>query len=534
MSCTASGDIVVIGAGLVGALLGYILQKKGYSVTIFERYGDIRQIPSLGRSINLSITSRGLRACDSIGGGLKEEILSLAVPVVGRVLHQQDGSVQFQRYGKDDSECNYSISRYELNKFLIAKAEAAGTKFYFGHSLDAKETSFDDNSVNGGGAVGSTLVFDVTVDGVTSKRYVNCACPVLACDGGGSRARFAMKEQGFTQYTETLLGSDTNEVHGYKEMLFPIDSGLRQDGLHIWPRNSHMLMALANLDGSMTGTLYMNTNAGSLSFDAIKDKESAQKFFETYYADALPLIGGAERAVDQMLKNPNGLLGTVRADTWAHRGRVLLLGDAAHAIVPFFGQGMNCGFEDIFHMTRIIDAHACKGGSIGTVASSLAEASVPAQMDAADANMWETVFEEYFKERKTNTDAIADLALENFEEMRDRVSDRKFLLQKKVENRIENAIPEKFRSGYAMVCYGGIGNVSYRNAHTLSRVQNEILRELIAEAGAQLDAITDDSWPSVLDTLAESISMDAAEKLVDARVVPLQRELGVDLSTVSH
>jgi kynurenine 3-monooxygenase len=229
------GDVVLIGAGLVGSLLAYIFQEKGYSVSIFERFGDIRHIPSLGRSINLVITSRGLRACDAIGGGLREELLSLAVAVVGRVIHQQDGSVQFQRYGKDDTECNYSISRcyltrliflkpiiidklllsrvpicrYELNKFLIGKAEEAGAKFYFGHSLVSTETDFGDNDVNKGGDVGSTLAFEVTeVDGTKTNRYVHCACPVFACDGGGSRARYALREKGLTEFTETLLNSD--------------------------------------------------------------------------------------------------------------------------------------------------------------------------------------------------------------------------------------------------------------------------------------------------------------------------------------
>lgn len=504
-------------------------------MTIFERYGDIRQIPSLGRSINLVITSRGLRACDAIGGGLREEILSLAVPVTGRVIHQQDGSVQFQRYGKDDTECNYSISRYELNKFLIGKAEHAGAKFHFGHGLDSKETNFGDSDVNGGGDVGCTLAFDVTeADDTKTKRYVHCACPVFACDGGGSRARYAMRELGITEFTETLLGAETGSTHSYKEILFPVDSGLKMEGLHIWPRNSHMLMALANLDGSMTGTLYMDTTGSSTSFDAVKDQESAQKFFETYYAEALPMIGGADRAIEQMLKNPHGLLGTVRTTNWVVKGRVVLVGDAAHAIVPFFGQGMNCGFEDVFHITRIIAEHNCRGGSLGTAAPSLPDAASPSPIAPSDAAAWAAAFSEYFTGRKTDADAIADLALENFEEMRDRVSDRKFLLQKKVENRIENALGGKFRSGYAMVCYGGAGNVSYRNAFILSRVQNEILHELIADGCAKLDAITDDSWPAVLDALAEAVSLDEAEKMIDERLVPLQRKLGVDITTVSH
>jgi kynurenine 3-monooxygenase len=218
------GDIVVIGAGLVGSLLAYLLQKKGFNVTVFERYQDIRQIPSLGRSINLSITKRGLRAVDLIGEGLREELLSLAVKVTGRILHQADGSVQFQRYGKDDTECNYSISRFsfpigpihpfinpsrfELNKFLIQKAESSGAKIFFGYEINSDNTIFADSANNNGGDVGSILQFTVTSNGEKFTRVINCRCPVVACDGGGSRARYAMRKDGLTEFTEKLLGTE--------------------------------------------------------------------------------------------------------------------------------------------------------------------------------------------------------------------------------------------------------------------------------------------------------------------------------------
>jgi kynurenine 3-monooxygenase len=202
------GEIVIIGAGLVGSLLAYLLQQRGYSVTMYERYQDIRQIPSLGRSINLVITRRGLRAVDSIGGGLREELLSLAVRVTGRTIHQMDGSVQFQRYGKDDHECNYSISRYELNKFLIQKSESAGAKIYFGHELDADSTHFAGEGSGTEGDVGSVLRFKINNNGVTSTKEVRCFCPVIACDGGGSRARYAMRKDGLLEFTESLLGTE--------------------------------------------------------------------------------------------------------------------------------------------------------------------------------------------------------------------------------------------------------------------------------------------------------------------------------------
>lgn len=538
MSSFNSNEIVIIGAGLVGSLLAYLLQKRGFQVFIFERYQDIRTIPSLGRSINLVITRRGLRAVDSIGDGLREELLSLAVKVIGRMIHQSDGSIQFQRYGKDDNECNYSISRYELNKFLIQKSETAGAKIFFGHELDTNGTTF----IEEGGDVGATLKFKVTNNGVTSEKIVRCECPVIACDGGGSRARYAMRKDGLLEFSESLLGTETGGApHSYKEILFPADSGLIQHGLHIWPRRNHMLMALANLDGSMTGTLYMDKD-GEESFATINDDETATKFFEKYYPEVISLVGGIEKARLQMLNNPSGLLGTVRTTKWNYKGRVVLLGDAAHAIVPFFGQGMNCGFEDVLQLLTVIEKYRCKGGSIGSIKTitngqeTVEFEGLSIEMPAEEAISWANAFEEFHNSRKCNGDAIADLAVENFHEMRDRVADRTFLLQKRVENRIENAMSHKFRSGYAMVCYGGsgVGEVTYQKALELSRVQNEILGSLIKDLAAELEALPSDSnWSSFLDDYASRVSLEEAERLIDEKVVPLHIQYGIDLSTVA-
>lgn len=296
---------------------------------------------------------------------------------------------------------------------------------YFGHALDSANCEFNDNDVNNGGDVGSVLAFDVTSsDGLETKSraFVKCACPILACDGGGSRVRAAMKEQGYTDSSEKLLGAEKGHVHAYKEILFPVGSGLIPEGLHIWPRRNHMLMALANLDGSMTGTLYADTDGSDTSFAELQSPEKVQAFFEKYYADALPMIGGAERAIDQMLTNPNGLLGTVRTVTWNVKGRVLLLGDAAHAIVPFFGQGMNCGFEDVYEIYRLLAANAqlCTGGRLGNMASTREEALcsvVGAGPSAEQGATWAKIFNEFFISRKPNADAIANMALENFDEV---------------------------------------------------------------------------------------------------------------------
>lgn len=249
-------------------------------------------------------------------------------------------------------------------------------------------------------------------------------------------------------------------------MLFPKDSGLESRGLHIWPRRKHMLMTLANQDGSMTGTFYMDSKGGEETFEALEDMDYATSFFEKFYPDAAPMVGGVNKMVEQMHKNPEGLLGTVRTTKWNHRGRVLLIGDAAHAICPFFGQGMNCGFEDVNELVKAIDKYNCRGGTVV-----VGDESVPAQVGEAEAAQWCRTFEEFGISRKPNGDAIADLALANFVEMQDKTADRSFLLMKRVENRIENAFTHKFRSGYAMVCYGGAGNVTYRNAQLLNNLQ---------------------------------------------------------------
>ncbi|KAH8056265.1 FAD binding protein [Aureococcus anophagefferens] len=442
-------SITIVGAGLVGSLLAVVLRSKGYDVRIFERYGDIRAIPSVGRSINLVATVRGLRALRALPPDVCERLLQLGTKVTGRVIHTTDGEALFQRYGKDDSEFNYSISRYELNKFLLSEAERAGAEIRFGHRLVGVDPE------------GVTLTFDKG-DGAFD---VTCLGPVLACDGGGSGVRKALGDVA----TEALLDS------GYKEMLFPKGTSLETHGLHIWPRGTHFLMALANLDGSFTGTIYMVNEGDGATFASLENGgvEAAEKFLEEAYGDALAHLGGAKRAAEQLVKNPRGILGTVRTKTWAFGGKLALVGDAAHAIVPFFGQGMNCGFEDV----------------------------------------------------DRNANAIADMALENYVEMMDRTGDPDFRKAKAVENALENsALGSRFRSRYAMVCYGGgrqPGGVQYDDALQLGKVQWDIVCELAAGLDDPENA-------------AEHLDEAKAAALLDSKLAPLQAELGVDLSTISH
>ena len=392
---TGSEELTIVGAGLVGSLLATILQTKGYRVTVYERWGDIRNVPPAGRSINLVGTARGLRALRHLPPKVKEELLQLGTRVTGRIIHTDDGERIFQRYGKDDSEFNYSLSRYELNKFLINKAEEAGVRFHFGARVVGCDVS------------GEHAVLK-TVDEAGAEKLVPCAGPVIASDGGGSGVRYSLRDQKLCEFTEDMLGS------GYKEMTFPKEPAAAGEmalhGLHIWPRGKHMLMGLANLDGSFTGTIYLDTKGGDDSFEAIEagGEAAAAAFLTQHYATALPLLGGVDAAAAQLVKNARGILGTVRTSSWAVGGKVCLLGDAAHAIVPFFGQGMNAGFEDARDLTNLLLRHAPPGG----------------------AKDYAAAFAEFGAARRVNTDAIADMALENYVEMRASTADPTFRLKK--------------------------------------------------------------------------------------------------------
>lgn len=512
------GHIIIVGAGLVGSLCAVVLLKKGFKVHVFERYPDIRSIPSEGRSINLSVTSRGLRAVKALGGSLYDDIVNtLATKVKGRIIHMPDGKVVFQRYGKDDSEHNYSISRIDLNKFLINAAAEAGAEYYFNHGLS-------ESSEFKGEGVGCCLHFRVgSFENPSEQKLIRVRtnCPVIACDGAGSRMRYALRRAGLTEFTEDLL------TRGYKEVLFPKpeaegfgatgkDGGEACDGrfgLHIWPRGDHMLMALANRDGSFTGTIYMDNKGSDTSFEAFSNtpegRERCTAFCEKYYSEAIPLVGGIESLVSQIVRNPTGILGTVRTSRWAYEGKVLLIGDSCHAMVPFFGQGCNCGFEDTLWLSRLLSRYCCDENGI-------------CSLEKCTADNFAACFAAVEAERKPSAEAICDMAIENFVEMRDKTGDVRFQLMKKVENRLENVFPQKFRSRYAMVCYGGEGNVSYANAKALGIVQAKLLEQLCSKLSVTL---TEEDQASKVD-LAE------AERLIDEILGPKLKELDIDLTTV--
>ncbi|MCB0341584.1 MAG: FAD-dependent monooxygenase [Pseudobdellovibrionaceae bacterium] len=428
--------IAIVGAGLVGSLLAVYMRKRGHSVKVFERRPDLRKnILDGGRSINLVVTSRGIHALEKVG--LWDKVKEQTVSVRGRMMHDLKGETTYQPYGRNDSECNYSISRTHLNQMLLHEAEIEGAQLHF--ECPILEMDIEN----------STLRFESG-----SEKFDH----IFGTDGAGSVVRkqmmSALQKRGVEQVnTLEPLGA------GYKELTLPAagagEYALDKNALHIWPRGHHMLMGLANLDGSFTMTLYL-PEAGRDSFEEVKTADQAFQFFKEQYPDAVPLM---PNLATEYSENPQGFLGTVRCAPWVFKDKVALLGDAAHAVVPFFGQGMNCGFEDITYLMTALDEFS---------------------------EDWEKAFLTYFERQKPNADAIADMAIENFIEMRDRVADDKFLLRKKVERRLEQELPELYRTRYAMVTYT---LVPYAEAKSKGIEQNKILDQLCANINdpSQLD-----------------------------------------------
>lgn len=394
----------IVGAGLVGSLWAVLLRQRGVDVEVYEKRPDPRKEDAAGgRSINLVITSRGLLGLEK--AGLLHRVNDLAVPVYGRMIHSKAGEQVYQAYGQHN-ECNLSISRAALNRFLLDEAARAGARIYFQHELEgidphARELSFKTHA--GARRISYELLFGT--------------------DGAGSRARKALVKALPRDFSESVEWLDAD----YKELTMPAGAdgrpALRPDALHIWPRGAHMLMALANRDGGFTMTMYLPKAGRVPSFETVGTRADVVKLFENDFADAIPLMPGY---ADEFMAHPEGGLGTVRAPKWVYKDSIALMGDAAHAIVPFFGQGMNAGFEDC---TVLLDAWE------------------RAKWD------WGRALSEYERIQKPNADAIADMALENWIEMRDRVGDAAFLARKKVEGALERKFPGRFKSRYGLITY---------------------------------------------------------------------------------
>ncbi len=451
---TKDREITLIGAGLVGGLLATLLAQRGFKVAVFERRADPRRAGyEGGRSINLALAERGRHALRV--AGLQSVIDPITVMMRGRMVHPVEGKcLPLQRYGRDDSEVIWSVSRGALNIAVIDAAEKAGAIIHFDQRLDRVDWD--------------QMRLHVTDDQTGESREVQATC-LIGSDGAGSALRRAMSE--FADLGEGFEPLD----HGYKELEipaladFPVGSlpaglqaaaargeryAMEPNALHIWPRGNYMCIALPNSEGSFTVTLFL-PNEGDPSFATITSRDDAMTFFRRDFGDAVPLIPDL---ADDFASNPVGMLGTLYLDRWNIDGRALLVGDASHAIVPFHGQGMNSGFEDAVELADLL---------------------------AASPDDIAGVFDEFSRRRKPNADAIAEMALDNYVEMRDRVDDPDFLLMRELDRALSDAVPTHWMTHYAMVTFS---RMPYSVALERTRMGEALLRELTA-GKASLDEV---------------------------------------------
>src|SRR5690348_2866298 len=429
MSSTSSGPtITILGAGLVGSLLAALLAQRGFRVEVFERRPDPRVHGFLGgRSINLALAERGLHALKQ--AGLAEQVLAQAVMMRGRMVHA-DGATNLQRYGRDDSEVIWSVSRGDLNMLLMDAAERAGAALHFDAAL--AEADFAKGSITLADAAGA--------------RHEYPAKMLLGCDGAGSALRAAMARA-------TDLGERVEPLgHGYKELEIPSGKGtlfaIEPHALHIWPHGHYMCIALPNAQGNFTVTLFLPNEGAYPSFATLPDVAAARTFFAQQFPDALALMPTFD---DDWNAHPVGQLATLYLDRWHLDGRALLLGDAAHAIVPFHGQGMNAGFEDAVELAALLQQRP----------------DDPA-----------AVFTEFESRRKPNADAIAAMSLANYIEMRDGVADPHYLLKRELAAALTERAASHFMSRYRMVSFTSI---PYATCVARDREQTALMESILKD-----------------------------------------------------
>ena len=432
-----SKHIVIIGGGLVGSMLSCYLAKRGHQVSVYERRPDARRAGYIGgKSINLALSNRGWAALDKIG--MRERIEKISLPMSGRMVHNIDGTTAYIPYGKE-GQAIYSVSRGDLNIELINEAERSPrVKFFFDEVCS--HIDFEKNTVQ-------------LTNTVTKETTSVTADHIFGSDGAFSAVRYEM------QKTPQFDFSQTYETYGYKELTIPAGPNgswhIENNTLHIWPRKSFMMIALPNIDGSFTCTLFASYK-GVNGFDRLKTEKDVEHFFQANFPSALKHLPNLKK---DFFANPTGALVTMRCFPWVYKNTALI-GDAAHAVVPFYGQGMNCGFEDV----RILDEI----------------------LDATDGN-WEEALNTYQYSRKPNADAIANLALYNYIEMRDLSAQPEFQLRLKIEKKIAAHFPQKFNTLYSMVTFD---QVPYAEAQKKATEQGTLLDEIM-----RLDNIAE-KWDS--------------------------------------
>ena len=420
--------VAIIGAGLVGSLWAVYMSKAGYEVIIYERRPDIRRADiSAGKSINLALSTRGWKALDTVGIG--DEIRKMAIPMTGRIMHDVAGNLTAQPYGKE-GQAIYSISRGGVNAKMMDLAENhGGATIHY----DMQCTNVDTQA--------GIIHLKNTVTGELTTDHADL---IFACDGAFSAVRYnAFQKLDRFNFSQQYVDA------GYREILLPANEDgsykLDKNALHIWPRGHFMLIALANEDGSFTCTLFMPHDNDENAFDRLKSKADVDEFFKTTFPDFYEMM---PNIADAWEDHPLSSLAIVRCYPWT-AGKVALMGDAAHATVPFYGQGMNAGFEDCSIMWELMQAHG---------------------------DDWKTIFSEYQISRKPNGDAVQDLSIHNYHVMRDFVGDPQFLLQKKIEAKFSASYPDKWMPLYSQVTFS---NIPYSEALEVGKRQDAIMKEVM-------------------------------------------------------
>ena len=419
--------IAIVGAGLVGSLQAILMAQKGYQVSVFERREDLRKAEVLaGRSINLALSDRGWKAVEL--AGIADEIRKIAIPMYGRCMHAIDGTLSYQPYGKE-GQAIYSVSRGQLNQKLMNLADEYPNIEY---NFDRKCLDLDLKT--------NTLLFKNTKTNETESYQFD---RIFATDGAYSAVRTRLQKSTFFDYSQKYLD------HGYKELLIPANPDgthkIEKNSLHIWPRGEFMMIALANMEGSFTCTLFFPMK-GEISFESLKTEEQIEDFFRKMFPDALEMM---PTLVETYFKNPTSSLMMVRCNPWNYEDKVALLGDAAHAMVPFYGQGMNCGFEDC---TVFDEMYKESGGN------------------------WEGLLDRFSAQRVPDGNAIIDLALDNYIEMRDLTADPEFLLRKKIEAKFSNLYPDLWMPLYSQVTFSDIRySEAIRNGKRQSSIMDVIM-----------------------------------------------------------
>ena len=420
--------IIIVGAGLCGSLLAIRMAERGFEVEVYERMPDIREgIKDAGRSINLALSARGLKALEK--GGLKSTILEECIPMRGRMIHPLGGEAFLSPYSGRESDYINSVSRPGLNIMLLKEA---GKRENITLNFNTKVTKLDLENA----------IITYSKDGET---HTDSGAVVLGTDGAGSVVRKSM----MAQTTKLLFNYSQDFLRtGYKELsILPGESNtwkIHKEALHIWPRDEFMIIALPNIDGSFTLTMF-HPYGGEEGFNALQSPEKRQAFFEKYYPDLLPYIPHYQEEYEE---NPIGTLGTIKCFPWQAYGKALIMGDASHAIVPFYGQGMNSSLEDVRVFDELMDEH--------------------------DGD-WDKLFKKFEQERVVNCNSIADLAIDNFHEMKDHVNDVAFMRKRKIEMQLEQQFPDYY-SKYSLVTFRP--ELSYSQAMKRGRAQDKMLLEL--------------------------------------------------------